>query len=245
MNTFVIGDIHGGLRALVQILEKAKIKPTDKLIFLGDYVDGWSESPQLIDFLINLSKTHNCIFIRGNHDQLFLDWLETNDKNIDEVMWFKHGGEATVLAYKNITETKKLEHILFLKSLQDYYLDEHNRLFIHAGFTNLNGVDYEYFSKMFYWDRTLWETALALDPNIVEPSPYYPKRFKNYLEIYIGHTPTTRINSLIPVQKANVWNIDTGAAFKGKLTILNIETKEFWQSNTLPELYPDEKGRNS
>ncbi len=245
MNTFVIGDIHGGLRALVQILERAKIKPSDKLIFLGDYVDGWSESPQLIDYLINLSKTHNCIFIRGNHDQLFLDWLTTNDKNIDERLWFKHGGKATVLAYKTVSETKKLEHILFLKSLQDYYLDDQNRLFIHAGFTNMNGVDYEYFPKLFYWDRTLWETALALDPNIEEFSPYYPKRFKNYLEIYIGHTPTTRINITIPVRKANVWNIDTGAAFKGKLTILDIETKNFWQSDTLPELYPDEKGRNS
>jgi serine/threonine protein phosphatase 1 len=174
-----------------------------------------------------------------------LDWLTTNDKNIDEGMWFKHGGKATVLAYKNITEKKKNEHIVFLKSLKDYYIDDQNRLFIHAGFTNLNGVDYEYFSKMFYWDRTLWETALALDPNIDQSSLYYPKRFKNYFEIYIGHTPTTRINSLIPVQKANVWNIDTGAAFRGKLTILDIETKNFWQSDTLPELYPDEKGRNS
>ena len=71
MNTFVIGDIHGGMRALTQILEKAKISKADRLIFLGDYVDGWSESPQIINFLIELSKTHDCIFIRGNHDQRF------------------------------------------------------------------------------------------------------------------------------------------------------------------------------
>ena len=54
MSTFVIGDIHGGLRALIQVLVKAQIQTTDKLIFLGDYVDGWSESPQLINFLIYL-----------------------------------------------------------------------------------------------------------------------------------------------------------------------------------------------
>lgn len=245
MNKFVIGDIHGGLRALLQILERATIKKTDKLIFLGDYVDGWSESPQLIDFLISLSKTNDCVFIRGNHDQLFLDWLEKNNKNIDEDMWFKHGGKATVLAYKNISETTKNDHIIFLKSLKNYYLDDKNRLFIHAGFTNMSGVDYEYFPKMFYWDRTLWETALAFDESISDLSPYYPKRFLNYKEIYIGHTPTTRINKTVPVNKANIWNVDTGAAFKGKLTILNIETKEFWQSDLLPDLYPDEKGRNS
>jgi len=43
------------------------------------------------------------------------------------------------------------QHIEFLHSLDNYYLDEHNRLFIHAGFTNLNGIDYEYFPRLFYW----------------------------------------------------------------------------------------------
>ena len=242
--TFVIGDIHGGLRALVQILQKINLTATDKLIFLGDYVDGWSESPQLIDFLIELSLTNNCIFIRGNHDQLFLDYLQNNYENLDEKMWFKHGGKATVDAYRKISIDKKTKHIKFLQSLHDYYLDAQNRLFIHAGFTNVNGVAYEYFPKLFYWDRTLWETAIALDKSIEIYSELYPKRFKIYSEIYIGHTPTTRINSLIPVNRACVWNVDTGAAFNGKLSILNIDTKEFWQSDLLPDLYPDEVGRS-
>ncbi|MBC7642953.1 MAG: serine/threonine protein phosphatase [Flavobacterium sp.] len=155
MNTFVIGDIHGGLRALNQILEKANIQKTDKLIFLGDYVGGWSESPQLIDFLIGLSKTNNCIFIRGNHDQLFLDYLQNNYENLNEKKWFQHGGKATVDAYKKVSIATKIEHINFLKSSQNYYLDWQNRLFVHANFTNVNGVDYEFFPKLFYWDRTL------------------------------------------------------------------------------------------
>jgi serine/threonine protein phosphatase 1 len=128
--------------------------------------------------------------------------------------------------------------------LEDYYLDDQNRLFVHAGFTNLNGVKYEYFPKLFYWDRTLWETALSLDPNLKIGDALYPKRFTLYKEIYIGHTPVTRIGETTPVQKANVWNVDTGAAFKGPLTILNIDTKEFWQSEPLNELYSSEKGRN-
>jgi serine/threonine protein phosphatase 1 len=41
MRTLVIGDIHGGLRALHQI-KRAKVTKEDTLIFLGDYVDGWS-----------------------------------------------------------------------------------------------------------------------------------------------------------------------------------------------------------
>ena len=108
----------------------------------------------------------------------------------------------------------------------------------------MNGVKYEYFSKLFYWDRTLWETALALDKKIDKNSEMYPKRFTLYKEIYIGHTPTTRIGETIPVNKECIWNIDTGAAFKGSLTIIDVDSKQFWQSDPLPTLYPEEKGRN-
>jgi len=241
MRTLVIGDIHGGLRALHQILERAKVTPKDKLIFLGDYVDGWSQSPQVIDFLIEMKTTHEIVCIRGNHDELLQEWL---NENKDNLLWYNHGGEATVLAYEKVSSETKQKHIKFLQSLDNYHLDEQNRLFIHAGFTHMNGVAYEYFPKLFYWDRTLWETALALDKKMKPADLLYPKRFIQYKEIYIGHTPVSRIGETIPVRMANVWNIDTGAAFKGPLTILDVETKEFWQSEPLPSLYPNEKGRN-
>ena len=240
----VIGDIHGGLRALHQIMERAKVTKDDTLIFLGDYVDGWSESPQVINYLIDLGKNQNCIFLRGNHDELLLDWLEGNTKNFDEKMWYKHGGEATVLAYSNISDATKKLHIDFLTGLDNYFLDDQNRLFVHAGFTNMNGIHYEYFSKLFYWDRTLWESALALDPSISKDSWLYPRRLTLYDEVYIGHTPVTRIGETIPVRKACIWNVDTGAAFKGPLTIMDVNSKEFWQSEPLNELYFNEKGRN-
>ncbi|MEO5776950.1 MAG: metallophosphoesterase family protein [Flavobacterium sp.] len=240
----VIGDIHGGLKALHQILERAKVTKDDTLIFLGDYVDGWSESPQVIDFLMELNKTNNCIFIRGNHDELLLDWLTNDNKNIDEGMWFQHGGKATVLAYASVTNEKKQIHMEFLRLLKDYYLDEKNRLFIHAGFTNMNGIEHEYFPKMFYWDRSLWETALSLDESIPKDSLHYPKRLTLYNEIYIGHTPVTKINKTVPIQKACLWNVDTGAAFTGPLTIMDVDTKEYWQSEPLKDLYFNEKGRN-
>ena len=241
MRTLVIGDIHGGLRALHQIMERAKVTAEDQLIFLGDFVDGWSQSPDVLDFLIELNHRQNCIFIRGNHDDLLLSWL---NENKDNLMWYKHGGEATVLAYTKVSDAVKKKHVEFLQSLSNYYLDEKNRLFIHAGFTNMNGIDFEYFPEMFYWDRTLWETALGLNKNI-KPSDYnYPKRFTLYKEIYIGHTPLTRIGKTVPLQMANVWNVDTGAAFTGPLTIIDVDTKDFWQSEPLPNLYPNEKGRN-
>lgn len=237
----MIGDIHGGLHALHQIMERANVTTKDTLIFLGDYVDGWSQSPQVIDYLIELQKKQACICIRGNHDDLLLEWL---NKSNDNLMWYKHGGEATVIAYETIDAETKQKHIEFLQSLENFYLDEQNRLFVHAGFTNMNGVDFEYFPGLFYWDRTLWETALALDKTIKSNDLFYPKRFTLYNEIYIGHTPVSRIGKTIPVQMACVWNLDTGAAFKGPLTIMDVDTKEYWQSEPLMTLYPNEKGRN-
>jgi len=59
--TFAIGDIHGGLKALLQVLNQLEVKEEDTLIFVGDYVDGWSESAQVIQFLIGLSEKINCI----------------------------------------------------------------------------------------------------------------------------------------------------------------------------------------
>jgi len=241
---FVIGDIHGGLKALVQVLERANISKNDTLIFLGDFVDGWSESPAVLDFLIALEKTHNCIFIKGNHDDLLLQWLTGNKIDFNEQLWFQHGGKATAMAYEKILPSEKEAHITFLQSLHNYHIDAQNRLFVHAGFTNLKGVEQEYFKPLFYWDRTLWEMVLALDSKLDSGSLHYPKRLQLYSEIFIGHTPVTQIGNDVPISFANVWNVDTGAAFKGKLSIMDVATKEFWQSDALPDLYPDENGRN-
>jgi serine/threonine protein phosphatase 1 len=90
----------------------------------------------------------------------------------------------------------------------------------------------------------LWETALSLNEKIEKTSWFYPRRLTLYDEIYIGHTPVTRIGESIPIKKACVWNVDTGAAFKGPLTIMDVDTKEFWQSEPLNNLYHTEKGRN-
>jgi serine/threonine protein phosphatase 1 len=222
-------------------MERAEVTKKDKLIFLGDYVDSWSESPQVLDFLIGLKSTHECIFMRGNHDDLLLDWLRGKDNEL----WHQHGGATTMKAYFRLTQDEKDLHIMFLHSLENYHLDKKNRLFLHAGFTNMHGVEHEFYPRLMFWDRTLWETALSMDKSIKSSDPRYPKRLSNYKEIYIGHTPVTKIGKTVPVKMANVWNVDTGAAFKGPLTIMDVDTKDFWQSDPLPALYPEERGRNS
>jgi serine/threonine protein phosphatase 1 len=132
----------------------------------------------------------------------------------------------------------------FYNNLENYFLDDKNRLFVHAGFTSLKGVEFEYFPAIFYWDRTLWELALALNPELEERDLYYPQRLTNYHEIYIGHTPVTRIGKNKPHRAANVWNMDTGAAFKGSLSIMDADSKQVWQSDPVHLFYPNESGRN-
>ena len=72
----------------------------------------------------------------------------------------------------------------------------------------------------------------------------YPKRLKLFNEIYIGHTPTIHFGSYEPMSAQNVWNIDTGACFYGKLSCIDIDTKEVFQSDVVQTFYPNEKGRN-
>lgn len=239
--TLVIGDIHGGLKALKQVLEKAAITKDDTLIFLGDYVDGWSESARVISFLIDLHNEQKCIFIKGNHDAWCEDWLRTGKA---ESKWLIHGGQATVESYSDSSAHDKKMHLHFLERMKLFFVDTKNRLFIHAGFTSMHGPVQEFYDTNFTWDRTLWEMAIIMDKRIKKDSLLFPKRLKLYNEIYIGHTPTTNYNVGIPMQGYNVWNVDTGAAFKGKLTIMDAYTKQYWQSEPVCELYANERGRN-
>lgn len=239
--TFVIGDIHGALKALQQIMAKIDPQKEDLLIFLGDYVDGWSESAEVIAYLIAMDKQYRCIFIKGNHDAWCEDWLRDGNAN---KTWLFHGGQLTVESYKRFNAEQKQEHLAFFNRMHNYFVDEQNRLFIHAGFSSMHGPDHEHYSSNYSWDRTLWEMALTMDDRIERESKLYPKRLLLYHEIYIGHTPTLNYDCTTPMNACNVWNIDTGAAFYGRLSAIDADTKIFVQSDVVQELYPAEKGRN-
>ena len=237
----VFGDLHGGLKALIQLLEKIDLNPKDELIFLGDYVDGWSDSANTVSYLIELAKQNSCVFIRGNHDDLAHKWLETGEMN---QQWLEHGGQSSLDAYRNFSEEDKEKHKQFFREMLNYYHDKEDRLFVHAGFTNLHGPEFEYHETAFYWDRTLWEMALSIREDLEPGDAQYPRRLEHFNEIYIGHTPVTRIGETKPVNKANIWNVDTGAAFKGPISALDINSKELFQSEPVHTFYPDEEGRN-
>ena len=241
--TYVIGDIHGALRALQQLIARIPLQADDRLIFLGDYVDGWSESPGVIDYLMELDEQYRCIFIKGNHDAYCESWLEGGPPN---PKWLYNGGQSTFTAYERLDGPVRASHLEFFNRMRYYYEDErHRRLFVHAGFTSTSGPEHELHPANLTRDRSLWEMAVAMDPQIDKDSKLYPKRLRHFDEIFIGHTPTTNYDVAVPMRSANVWNLDTGAAYGGKLSAMNIDTLEVWQSDTVAGLHPGEKGRNN
>lgn len=238
---FTIGDIHGAYKALKQLIEILDLQAEDQLIFLGDYVDGWSESKQVIDYLIALEQQYSCIFIKGNHDVWCEDWLMGK---APDGTWLFHGGKSTLKSYESISDAEKEQHLDFFNRMKNYHIDSNNNLFIHAGFSSMHGPEKETYDSNYRWDRTLWEMAVTMDPRVKKDSILYPKRLKLFREIFIGHTPTTNYDVEVPMHCINVWNLDTGAAFKGKLSALEIQSGKVWQSDVVQSLYPNENGRN-
>lgn len=239
MRTLVIGDIHGSYRALLQCLERSNFdKEKDLLITLGDICDGWSEVYECVEELLTIK---NRIDIKGNHDQWFYEFLRTG---IHGSQW-QQGGIATCESYGKRDMIIPETHERFFGCQMRYHLDEQNRCFVHGGFNRhlpLDSQDYEY---IYWWDRDLWGQALSSSYRPTENQLKYPLKMVTPLnEVYIGHTSTGNWKKSTPMKAGNIWNLDTGAGFEGKLTIMDIDSKEFWQSDFCKELYPNERGRN-
>jgi len=222
MKTFVIGDIHGGYRALKQCLEKCSFRyDKDKLIVLGDIVDGWSETPLVVEELL---KIKNLILIEGNHDTWARQWFKFGARPI---IWTQQGGQATIDSY--IANPKlMIKHRYFFDRMVKCYIDK-DRLFVHGGFrlgTDAKENDLMYLT----WDRALYDGR----HNDLDISPYK--------EVYIGHTSTWNI-SHYPFCRNMVFFLDQGGGWEGKLSIMNINTHEFWQSDVVKTLYPECRGR--
>lgn len=224
MRTFVLGDIHGAFKALKQVLARSSFDyQNDRLICLGDVVDGWPQTKEAIDELL---KIENLIYLMGNHDIWARQWMETRE---GEEIWLDQGGRATCDSYKAGVPAN---HVSFFRSAYDYFVED-NKLFVHAGI--LPGLKAEECSpEILCWDRSLVRMAMDLEKKNT------PRQLTPYDEVYVGHTP---IGSPHPVKYCEVWMVDTGAAWSGVLSIMNIETKEWFTSDVVKDLYPDSKGR--
>jgi serine/threonine protein phosphatase 1 len=224
MRTFVLGDVHGAFRALKQVLERSSFDyDNDRLICLGDVTDGWPETRQAVDELL---KIKHLTYLMGNHDVWAVQWMET--KEAPEI-WLDQGGRATCDSY---SEGIPVNHVTLFKTAKDYVL-ENNRLFVHAGI--LPGLKVEECShEILYWDRTMVRQAM----NLAKKGT--PRQLTGYDEVFVGHTP---ILAAHPMKFCEVWMIDTGAAWSGVLSMMDVNSKEWFTSDVVKDLYPGVKGR--
>jgi len=257
--TFAVGDIHGSYKALKQCFERSNFDfENDKLICLGDIVDGYPEVKQCID---ELMKVKNLVFLLGNHEEWVLDWMKYGElKDI----WTSQGGKKTLESFGYIDKKRSFpdsykgniqqvqgvwdriiyaekpvgldKYIKFFDNACLYHI-ENNNLFVHGGI-DINQKDIKKQKKeTLLWDRKLIQTAWEKSK-----LKYSKWKVKEYNKVFVGHT-TTRIFKkafepiVEPVHAKNVIDLDTGAGWGGKLTIMDIDTFEYWQSDYSRELY--------
>jgi serine/threonine protein phosphatase 1 len=230
MKRFAIGDIHGGHKALSQCLERSGFDPEkDLLISLGDICDGWPEVDKVIDELLSIK---NLKVVLGNHDEWALRWM--ND-GWSESIWTSQGGLATMDCYQRDRERVPESHKSLLREAV-LFIELDNKLFVHGGINP--GLDLsEQDPELLMWDRDLLSDAVKTG----KKNPNY--RYGKWDDIFIGHTTTEIYKTLKPGHACNVWVLDTGAGWSGKLTMMDIDSHEYWQSDLVPDLYPQFQGR--
>lgn len=124
----VVGDIHGNLPALDGMLSRLAMRSEQaQIIFTGDYVNRGSNSAGVVNRLVELKIARpTTVFVRGNHDEAFLDALATGSLN----RLLRMGGAPTIASYvgrpraelaEQFQAAVPLSHLRFFQSLVPFW----------------------------------------------------------------------------------------------------------------------------
>ncbi len=208
---YAFGDIHGCLDKLERLMDE--INPDlerDTLVFLGDYIDRGPDSKGVVDYFLGLRETAGkVICLRGNHEQMFLDYLR-NQGNRD--LYFLNGGMNTLRSY-GLSEIDPIgeadlpeRHLRFFKSLLPFHETE-EYIFVHAGLRPGRPLEKQNREEM------IWIRGDFI---------FGPCEFGK--TVVFGHTPFHQ-----PFVEDCKIGIDTGAVFGGRLTCLELPERKFHQ----------------
>jgi serine/threonine protein phosphatase 1 len=231
---FAIGDIHGCALELEALLRKIAPTPHDLIVFLGDYVDRGPNSQRVIDIILDLESQCEVVALMGNHEHMFLDFLE-RPESAGAGLFILNGGASTLASYAgpagsfDIPET----HIRFLKSLKLYHEVETNEggyFFVHAGVPDvaLSKLNPETHGPQLLWIR----------------QPFLMSRYHWEKIVVHGHTP-----NIEPDVRPNRINLDTGCVYDGYLTAMELPSRRVIQVEKgikgEPLLFPKSIGSGS
>ena len=222
---YAVGDIHGEIAKLDALLARLPLRPGDRLVFLGDYVDRGPDSKGVVERLIRLGAEWPCTFLIGNHESMFLDFLDwQGELYFGGDAFLMNGGDRTLASY-GFFESGALggdgfrlppEHESFFRGLRPWHR-EGDYLFVHAGIgRELCGeTDLDWALRRVHVEDLLWDRG-SID---------LPHRLG--LTLVFGHTPS--------VDHEVRWNppfsigIDTGAVYGGPLTALRLPDESLFQ----------------
>lgn len=211
---YVVGDLHGCYRLLMQELEKIRFNfEQDLLICTGDLVDRGSENLECISLLDQPWFSS----VRGNHEEMCI-------KGRDDVwiqdMHARNGGEWFYLLSKE--KQDELSEILSkLPLVIEIQLEDKNIGILHADIdihdwnqfkTNIAKGERKIPGLTSAYTNALWGRGRIR---------HHSKRYgtvKNIDEIYLGHTIVKR-----HTQIDNCHYIDIGSSYTQKLCIVKIK----------------------
>ena len=201
---YAIGDIHGCLEPLHHLIAQLRLSEADELVFLGDYVDRGPDSKGVIDYLLTLRG--RCTFLMGNHERMFLDFLQGKERTL----FLYNGGTATLESYGGLRGIPAT-HLAFLDRLRLYH-ETQDYLFVHAGIRPGIPVQ-EQDERDLLWIR--------------EEFYAYSGRFPK--TVVFGHTPMREV-----LMDEDRIGIDTACVYGNKLTCLTLPSRDVIQvSNSL------------
>ena len=217
---FAIGDIHGCCDLLLRLREqiKADIEAAPPgqaiVVFLGDYIDRGLQSRETIDALLGWNVGDAVHFLRGNHEQMLLDFC-ADARTLES--WRRFGGLATLSSYgAPVAETMIGENY---QKTQEAFLDatpESHQQFFHKLALHCTFGDY-------FFCHAGVDPRKPLDRQSPEDLTWIREAFldcDSQLEKFVvhGHSPTPE-----PDVRANRMGVDTGAYATGKLTCAVLE----------------------
>lgn len=219
MSRYVIGDIHGCVDELRHLIESLPLQRGDSVVCLGDYIDRGPASADVIAYLISLQAQPGgieWIFLRGNHEDMFLSYLGLDGQHGD--MFLINGGKATVASYG--LEPDELSADLVLPKIPAAHLDFYQRLkkyhsmdsflCVHAGIHPQKSLE-EQTDEEFFWIRNAF---------------IYSSHRLPYTVLF-GHTPQATVLYDLPYKVG----LDTGLVYGNMLTCLDVDEKVLYQIN--------------
>ncbi len=206
-----VGDIHGCARTLDRLMTELAPEPEEHLVFLGDYIDRGPDSRGVIQRCIEISEQFCCTFLRGNHEQLMLDYLAGHGA----ASWLANGGHSTLGSYLTRSGGWHLppEHQAFLEATLLYF-DSPEYFFVHGGLPPQLTIEESKVAcdfREFLWTRP--------------PGAHQPVAWEK--TVVFGHTPVSS-----PLRRPGMIGIDTGCVYArhkgfGRLTAVRLPAEEY------------------